>query len=230
MSSRGSRCNSVWSFSQVVGVYSALYNGGMHDLGKLFGSPARLRLLRLFALNPEAVWDRDDVVKRTRIAPDTVSKELAQLGRAGFLKRKGYYREVAGANGKVKKRRATGWALEQGYPYLTPLTAFLTATVSVSVSDIRRRLRPAGPVRLLILSGMFTRHADGVLDLLIVGDRLNEVGLSTALKQLEIELGRELRYAVLSTEDYLLRRRVRDKLVRDVLDYEHEVLIDKLSG
>lgn len=203
----------------------------MQDLGKLFGSPARVRILRLFTFNPDAVWDRDEVARRTRVAPESTSRELALLARAGFLKRKSYFKEVARPRaGTSKKRRAIGWALDQTYPYLAPLETFLAETVSVTHGDIRARLRGVGTVRLLVLSGIFTGAQDSLLDLMLVGDRLNDAALSTALRHLEAELGREVRYAVLGTDDFLLRRRVRDKLVRDVLDYPHEALIDKLVG
>lgn len=203
----------------------------MHDLGKIFGSPARLKILRYFAFNPEVVVDRDEVAKRTRVTPESASKELAGLARAGYLKRRTYYKHATrpGARG-TKKRKAVGWALNQTYTYLEPLTRFLADTVSVTRADLRQRLRGVGSVRLLVLSGVFMGTEESSLDLLFVGDRIHDTAVQTALRSIEAELGREIRYAVLTTEDYLLRRRVRDKLVRDVLDYPHEALVDKLTG
>jgi hypothetical protein len=199
----------------------------MYDLGKLFGSPARLKILRYFAFNPEAVVDRDDVAKSCRVTPETASRELASLARAGYVKRKTYYRE---GSRSTKKRRVMGWALNQQYPYLAVLTTFLAETVSVSHADIRKRLKGIGSVRLMVLSGIFTGAKESILDLMFVGDRLNEAAIAQQLRTIEAELGKEIRYAVLQTDDYLYRRRVRDKLVRDVLDYPHEALVDRISS
>ena len=42
-------------------------------------------------------------------------------------------------------------------------------------------------------------------------------------------LGRELRYALLSSDDLLYRLTVSDRLIRDVLDYPHRIVLDKLG-
>jgi hypothetical protein len=44
---------------------------------------------------------------------------------------------------------------------------------------------------------------------------------------MEVELGRELHYAVLSTPDFLYRTSVGDKLVRDIFDFRHQVALNK---
>ena len=46
---------------------------------------------------------------------------------------------------------------------------------------------------------------------------------------LEAELGREIRYASFATEDFRYRTGVYDRLLRDVFDYPHRLLIDKIG-
>lgn len=201
----------------------------MQELGKLFGGPGRVKIMRLFVFNEDLTLDRDDVAHRVRVSPETASKELAALARAGLLRRKTYYKEqVRSGSSAAKKRKAIGWTLNQSYVFLQPLTNFLKETLAVSHDDVRKRLKGVGTIRLLVLSGIFTGTRESVLDLMIVGDRIDESTLASVMKLLEAELGRELRYATLSTEEYQFRRRVRDKLVRDVFDYPHEALIDRL--
>ncbi len=82
---------------------------------------------------------------------------------------------------------------------------------------------------MLILSGLFKEEWEARLDMLIVVDRAKRSAIESVLSQIEAEIGREIRYAILDSEDFKYRVSVGDKLVRDVLDYPHEVALDKLS-
>ena len=81
----------------------------------------------------------------------------------------------------------------------------------------------------MILSGVFGGDVEGDLDMLVVGDRVREPVLREKIKSVEAELGRELRYALLATPDFLYRLNMSDKLLRDILDYPHRVLVDRLD-
>jgi len=203
----------------------------MEYLSKLLGSPARVKLLRLFLFNPSQIYDRDMVVMNARVTPDMASKELAALARAGVIMRRSFFKEVIRAGTKLPtKRRTLGWMCDPNYPHLTPLTRFLRDTLVVSESDIRKRIRAVGTVKLVVIGGPLIGEERTALDLLIVGDRLNETGLKNFVRALESEAGRELRYAVLTSDEYQYRRRVRDKLTRDVFDFPHREIINKLGS
>ncbi len=77
----------------------------------------------------------------------------------------------------------------------------------------------------MIVSGVFTKNEDSRVDLLIVGDKLNKAKTEEGVKKLEAEIGVELVYAVFTTKDFIYRVNMYDKLVRDILDYPHEVLL-----
>ena len=46
---------------------------------------------------------------------------------------------------------------------------------------------------------------------------------------MESEIGKELRYAFFDTQEFKYRMSIYDKLVRDILDYPHTVLVDKMG-
>ena len=203
----------------------------MEHLSKLLGSPARVKLLRFFLFNPETPVDRDTVVTSARVTPDTASKELAALSRAGVITRRTFYREVTRPGSRTpKKRKTLGYVLDVKYPYLVQLTAFMRNTLAVSEAEIRNRLRGVGTVKLIVLAGFLINQERGALDLLIVGDRINETELRNVIRGLEAECGKEIRYAILPTEDYQYRKRVRDRLVREVMDFEHKEILNRLSA
>jgi len=65
--------------------------------------------------------------------------------------------------------------------------------------------------------------------LTIVGDRLDKKMIDIEVKKIESEIGKELRYAVFDTEEFMYRLKMYDKLIRDLLDYPHTKIINKLS-
>ncbi len=50
-----------------------------------------------------------------------------------------------------------------------------------------------------------------------------------AIRALEAEIGIEIRYATFISADLLYRVGMHDKLTRDVFDYPHQILIDKIG-
>jgi len=109
------------------------------------------------------------------------------------------------------------------------LKAFLITATPVKNKDIPKRLNIAGSIKLIILSGVFIQNWDSRLDILIVGNNIRKPQLETAIKSIEAELGRELRYASFNTQEFKYRMGVYDRLLRDVFDYSHEIILDKIG-
>lgn len=204
---------------------------GTEVLGKLFGSPARVRVMRLFLLNPEEGFEPKDVAIRTK-AKTAARKELSLLSSIGFIKKKSFVQEIElkpskkNAPPKTKKKKITGWFLNQSFPYLSQMNALLSDPDFFDRDVLMTRFRNAGKVKLLIISGVFIQASESRADLLLVGDNLKKNIVDDAIRTLESEVGRELSYAVFSTKDYLYRVEMYDKLVCDMLDFPHETLID----
>lgn len=187
----------------------------MDQLARLFGSPARLKLLRLFLFNEEMTFLAADAAFRARLTKDATRKELTQLVNAGIIRKKG--------------KAPLGYTADKRFAHYDALKAFLRATTDVSDSSIVTSIKKAGTVRLVVLSGLFTGAVESKVDVLVVGDRMEERPLATAMHTLEAELGRELAYACFSTEQFKYRLGVYDRLLRDIFDYPHRVLLDKVG-
>jgi hypothetical protein len=188
----------------------------MDPLARLFGSFARLKLLRLFLFNEETGFTVADISFRTKTPKDQVRKELTQLLAAGVVrKRSGKKGAVYGATRK--------------FPYYDALLGFLRSTTNVSDTDIINTLKKAGVLKVVAMSGLFTGAIETKIDILIVGDNLDDKKLETAIRSLEAHLGRELAYAAFTTQDFRYRVGVYDRLVRDVFDYPHRTIMDKIG-
>ena len=213
----------------------------MEILSKLFGSAGIVKILRLFLFNPTEPYEPKDVVKRTRTDTDVVRSELSMLANVGFLRRRSFYKDIEEPitrrvsvsrkrkKTKLKRKRVMGWILNQEFSYLKPLQDLLMSTTSLETDNVTRRLCNAGNLKLVIIAGVFVQHWDSRLDILIVGDKVKQSQLSHVIKDIESELGREIRYAVFSTQDFKYRLGIYDRLVRDVLDYPHKTVVDRLG-
>jgi len=194
-------------------------------LSVLFGNTATVKLLRLFLFNPSMVVGVDDILRRARLVRHTARTELGVLERAGIIKKKQMY--VTGANGS--KRRATGYALDLKFPKLVALQAFLFDTAPLDGKTVFRHMRKAGKLDLIVTSGIFSRTFDGRLDLILAAKKIPQGKIESAVRTLEAELGIEIRFAVFTTEDFLYRIGMYDKLTRDVFDYPHQILVDRIG-
>lgn len=190
----------------------------------LFDTTARVRLLRLFVFNPSLELSFQEVLKRAKLSHRAAKTELNQLERAGIIKRKFILEDIPG---KEKKRRVYGYALDRSCPVTPPLQAFLYETAPINGKTLLRHLRGVGKIQVLVAAGAFQRQFDRRLDVLIGVEKLNPNKVETAIRNLEAELGVGIKYAAFTTTDLMYRIGMQDKLIRDVFDYPHEVVIDK---
>lgn len=200
----------------------------MDILAKLFGSPARVRILRLFAFNPRSIYELSDVTERTKVTRAVARAELAAFEKIRLLKRKSFSREVP-YRATVRRVRTTGWVINERFVYLSALQKFLSDTTPLEGNKVIKRLTGSGSIKLAIVSGVFMQNWDSRIDVLIVGDDIRQSVLERAIRNIEAELGIELRYAVFTTQDFNYRLSVYDKLIRDVLDYPHQTVIDRIG-
>jgi hypothetical protein len=168
--------------------------------------------MRLFIFNPESTYTLDTITKRTLEKRSNVVKELRILSKAGLLRRK-------------KK----GYALDKTYPHLEALEHFLVDASPILPKDIAKKLSRAGSIKLLLISGIFIHDEEGRVDLLVVGDKIKKPMLHSAISNLESQLGKELKYSYFETADFNYRLRMYDKLIRDILDYPHQKILNKLG-
>ncbi len=187
-------------------------------LGAIFNSPARVKIMRLFLLNSQAVLTPATVATRSSVAPAIVRREIALLVRAGFICRK--KERITG------KKVVEGWSFDSRFEYTDALENLIFGTEFIDLDDLAKRFRRAGKVKLLLLSGVFNHNPAARLDLLIVGDNLKRPVVDRTIRALEAEIGKELAYAAFETSEFVYRASMYDKLIRDFIDFPHEKVIN----
>lgn len=192
----------------------------------LFGSQARVKLLRFFLFNPSKEFTFDEISKRARLVRRTARTEMNSLERAGVIKKKQIY---IGEEGGEKKVRAQGYALDKSFPDLQSLQTFLFETAPINGKTVLKHLRKAGNIDFVVVAGIFVRDFDQRLDVLLAMKKFSPTKVEAAIRSLESELGVEIRFAAFESADLVYRVGMYDKLTRDVFDYPHQVLVDKIG-
>ncbi len=197
------------------------------SLSILFGSQARVKLLRFFLFNPSQEFTFDDISRRAKLVRRTARTEINALERAEVIKQKTIF--VPHKNRPNTKVRAQGYALNLKFPQLASLQTFLFETAPINGTTVLKHLRKAAPLDFIALTGVFTREFDRRLDILIAAKKLSEAKVEVAIRALEAELGIEIRYSTFTSADLMYRVGMNDKLTRDVFDYPYIILIDKIG-
>ena len=204
----------------------------MEILSKLFGNETRVKLLRLFLFNQEVAYPISDITDRSRSKIKEVKKEITDLLKIGVVKKRNIVRDVQVKKGKkitIKKVHETGYILDQKFPYLQALKNLLIM-VSLHANDsLVKKFASVGRIKLFIASGVFIQEWDTRVDLLVVGDDLNLARLDNVMKSIESEVGKEIVYSAFETADFEYRYGMHDRLIRDIMDLPHTVLVDKLG-
>jgi len=183
----------------------------MEILGKIFGNSARVKIMRLFLLNKSKGFKNKDIVRRSRISFDAVRKEVKLLASINFIKR--------------RSKSSLDWYFNSFFKYAGEFEDLLVRSDNLDKKKLLNNLKKTGQVKLVIVSGVFIKNDDSRVDLLVVGDRLKRGKIEKEIRKLEAEIGVELVYAIFETKEFIYRLNMYDKLVRDILDYPHEVLL-----
>jgi hypothetical protein len=206
----------------------------MDILGKLFGSTARVRVMRLFLMNGEDIFELADVVQRARTSKEVARKEIKLLRDIGLIKDRDAIKLTPKQVGKktgsadLKKKKYTGFGLNPVFPYLGSLRALVTE-IAMGKEDIAVRFKGCGHFKLIIVAGIFIDEDTSRVDVLIVGDKLKRAAIERELKKLEAEVGKELSYALMESSEFEYRFGIYDKFVRDIVDYPHLVVLNKMN-
>ena len=204
----------------------------METLAKLFSGVQRVKVMRLFLFNPELLYSLEQVMEKAKISFKEAKSEIDVLKKSGMIKSRKLLQAVEEKKkGKIisKKRKIVCWSLDSNFEYLAPLQNLLINTRPLRKEEILKRLSNVGKLKMVIVSGVFIQNPESRVDLLIVGDNLKKGAITRIVKTMEAEIGKELIFASFETPDFHYRLGMYDKLVRDILDYPHQKLLDKLN-
>ncbi len=202
-------------------------------LEKLFESVSKVRVLRLFMQNPEHIFTFPELVKRANLNSQVAKKELQKLIKISLVELKIVRikpeRVLKKGKKTVQAKKTKAYCVNPEFGLIDELHNLVTKSSVTSRSKLSQRIKKIGNVKLAIIAGIFLNKNDTRADLLLVCDNIKKGMLENFLHQTESELGKHLRYTVMDTKEFKYRLDMYDRFLRDVLEYPHEKLINRLN-
>lgn len=180
-------------------------------LEKLFGSKTRTKLLGLFFGNTDKSYYVREITRVIDEQINSVRRELLNLDSVGIVKNETYDNKVY-------------YSANMKHPYARPLMELFSARVGgVREKDVKKSgwEEYIRPVRNYLRALVVTNRLPGQegIDLLIIGDDKTKK-LTHWAEVVEKKQGRPINYVILSQDDFLYRRSVRDRFIIEVLEME----------
>ena len=185
---------------------------------KLFGSKTRAKLLNLFFENPEKSFYVREMTRVIDEQINSVRRELLNLESIGIIKNETFDNKIYySANSK--------------HPFTRPLTEIFSKKISsVRDQDVKATTTwedYCRPVKNYLKGLIVTNRLPGQdgIDLLIIGNDKTKK-LTRWAEVIEKKMGKPMNYVILSPDDYIYRKNVRDRFVLDVFEMEIAEIYD----
>jgi hypothetical protein len=183
----------------------------------LFGSKSRVRVLRLFLLNPESEYNVGEIAKKNMISVASVRKELNSLKKISFVKEK-------------NKKGVKTYSLDQQFHLYPELKSLISKSTASPESKSLSRLKGIGDVKLALVSGIFLNYPKSKVDMVLVVNNVSRSKLKNLMNSLEAEIGKEVSFALMNSEEFKYRLDMLDRFLLDFLEGPHTELVDKIPG
>jgi predicted transcriptional regulator len=185
---------------------------------QLFGSKTRVKLLQLFYSNPNRSFYVREITRKIDEQINSVRRELANLLSIGIIK-------------SDTSNNRLYYEVNQDYEYYAPLGAMfgggvMVASAAPAANAEADSIKSLGNVELAFYTGHFTRDDSSGTDLLIVGD-VNQSKLNNFISNLESQENCELRYTIISSQEFKYRQQVNDRFLGLAMLAKKQVLVDK---
>jgi hypothetical protein len=198
---------------------------------QLFGSKTRVKLLRLFLETPERAYYVRELTRRIDAQLNSVRRELKNLVELGIVL------EVEGKilegekDGKAKPRghdKKKYYQANDRFTFFSELRSIMKKSAVMVNKTFVQQVSGMGKIDLLVLTGKFIDQDDIPSDVLVVGE-IESKDLQKAVEGFEIEIGQEINYTYMPTEEFTYRREVADRFLESLLVKQKITLINHLD-
>lgn len=186
--------------------------------------------------NPDLVFTLDDISRSTQLRTGQAKKEIKKLENFGLLKKKtaSFTEERPtkfGKSGKkrTKIRKKLVYFANQDFILYKTLRDLIAVASQPSRKKLMEKIKRLGAVKLAVIAGIFINNDNSRADLFIVGDNIKKKKMEKMLADIESETGKALNYVSMETGEFKYRMNMYDRFLRDILEFPHQKLINKLG-
>jgi len=182
----------------------------------LFGHN-KLKLLKFFFYNPDRYISFPELSRRTKISKKKLEEELKEAKKHEVVLEATEGDEVY-------------YALNREIPVFESLENIIFELGEPFFQEMAEKVERVGEVKAVMLQGVFTERPDDRIDMCLIGDNLDKKKLTAFVRTVEAEIGTELKYTVMSTDEFLYRREMFDRFVWNLIENgQKRVLFDRVG-
>jgi len=196
-------------------------------LAKIFGSNARVKILKTFLSKPEQKYYTRQLARDLELQVNSVRRELENLQNIGLIKEQKdndlevnqdltlkIEKKIKKTSKRVPKKEAPKneikyFVADVDFLLFRELKSLFAKANLLSCQNFLNNIDELGEVRHLWLSGIFTGETKAPVDILIVG-KINRNKLLQRIKNLEIDLGKEINFTIMDDSEYEYRVEIND--------------------
>lgn len=181
----------------------------------MFGSKARARVIRFFLLNTEGEYAVLDVTAKIMLPRADVAREVNKLIKLRMIVE------------KVRKGKKV-YITNIEFPFYTELKSLASKLNVHAQSQVFKKLRGIGEVKLILISGLFLNYSKSKVDMILVVNNVNRTKLRHAMQYLEAEVGKEIQFVLMNSEELHYRLNMLDRFFVEFLEGPYEEVINKV--
>jgi hypothetical protein len=181
----------------------------------LFGSKIKTRLIRFFLMNSDQEANVQEIAGKNMFKSSQIRGILNDFKKNKF----------------VLERRKSGkkyYIVNQKFPFFLELRSlFIKSNVYPECGSLPK-LKNIGDVKLALVSGIFLNYPKSKADIILVANNVSRSKLKNLMGNLEAEVGREISYVLMSSEEFNYRLNMLDRFILDFLESPHDEIINKI--
>lgn len=172
-------------------------------------------LLAFLLLAPARVYSSKELAERMQITQSSLDILLKEFLEDSMIR-------------QFVSDRSKLYIINHKHKLLPEIRASLVKNQKPYEDELFHAINKLGEIKAAFLSGVLTAQEQLPVDLLLVG-KVNLTKLDTFLKQCKAMLGIDLNYSIMTPEEFQMRRDTFDRFIKDIFDYPHLVVVDKLT-
>lgn len=205
--------------------------GHMHDrdiLSELFESPVKVRALKLFLRNPEEAFSLKEGAKRLKITPRDIVRQVKKFCAIDLVRGRTVRSEKkVGRRVRVKKEMV--YYANPKFAFYQELRGLVLKSSPTTWDKKLAALTSLGRMKLVVIGGSLVNDDKARVDVLLVGDDINTRSVSAFMRNLEAEVGKEIRFMMLAPQEFAYRYGMYDNILREIFERPHRKLINKMK-
>ena len=186
-------------------------------LEALFGSRAKTRLIRFFILNPEGEFSFFEILQKNMLSSSQARKEINALRKIKLILEK-------------NKKKERFFFLNKEFPFYPELKNLISKSNIYPQCRNLGKIKSIGDVKLALVSGIFLNHSKSKADMILVINNPSRAKLKNVMGGLEAEVGREISFMLMNSDEFKYRLDMLDRFIMDFLEGPYDEVVNKIPG